>query len=203
MGPGGVLLVLSLLLLLEEEDDIIVIRFGRNLGEKEEVVAAADMNCTLVSLQEITLVEEEHSKAIKVTLVAAIATYQINPSCCCGCFFFFFFFHHSRHSCTLQTSSLKLLPDQRVNLLADLCSQSSNSLSLSLSLSLIAPYDLPLEHTDRNSSQMSSDRTKTRRCTVLLITNKTIRDSQKMGLSPVLKPLNPKPYSGLKPFEEN
>jgi hypothetical protein len=111
-----------------------MIRFGRNLGEKEEAVAAADMNCTLVSLQEITLVEEEHSKAIlKVALVAAIATYQINPSCC-GCFFFFF--HHSRDSCTLQTSSLKLLPDQRVDLLADLCSQSSNSLYLFLSLSL-------------------------------------------------------------------
>jgi len=136
-----------------------MIRFGRNLGEKEEAVAAADMNCTLVSLQEITLVEEEHSKAIlKVALVAAIATYQTNPSCCCC---FFFFFHHSRDSCTLQTSSLKLLPDQRVDLLADLCSQSSNSLSLFLSLSLIAPYDLPLEHTDRSSSQMSTDRTKT------------------------------------------
>jgi hypothetical protein len=111
-----------------------MIRFGRNLGEKEEAVAAADMNCTLVSLQEITLVEEEHSKAIlKVALVAAIATYQTNPSCCCC---FFFFFHHSRDSCTLQSSSLKLLPDQRVDLLADICSQSSNSLYLSLSLSL-------------------------------------------------------------------
>jgi hypothetical protein len=165
-----------------------MIRFGRNLGEKEEAVAAADMNCTLVSLQEITLVEEEHSKAIlKVALVAAIATYQTNPSCC-DCFFFFF--HHSRDSCTLQTSSLKLLPDQRVDLLADLCSQSSNSLSLSFSLSLIAPYDLPLEHTDRSSSQMSTDRTKTRRCPVLLINNKTIRLT-KNGFKPRVETLKP------------
>jgi hypothetical protein len=109
MGPGGALLVLSLLLLLEDEDDIIMIRFGRNLGEKEEAVAAADMHCTLVSLQEITLVEEEHSKAIKVALVAAMATYQINPSCC-GCFFFFFF-HHSRHSCHLTNFITKVIAE--------------------------------------------------------------------------------------------
>jgi hypothetical protein len=127
MGPGGALLVLSLLLLLlEDEDDIMMIRFGRNLGEKEEAVAAADMNCTLVSLQEITLVEEEHSKAIKVALVAAMATYQIKT--------------------TLQTSSLKLLPDHRVDLLADLCSQSSNSLCVFLSLSHCALRSAPRAH---------------------------------------------------------
>jgi hypothetical protein len=106
MGPGGALLVLSMLVLLEDEDDIIMIRFGRNLGEKEEAVAAADMNCRLVSLQEITLVEEEHSKAIKVALVAAMAAYQINPSCC---FFFVVFFHHSRHSCHLTNFLTKVI----------------------------------------------------------------------------------------------
>jgi hypothetical protein len=131
MGPGGALLMLSLVVVVEDEDDIIMVRFGRNLGEKEEAFAAAEMNCTLVSLQEITLVEEEHSKAIKIALVAAMATYQINPSSSSSS-------SSTIHVtlATLQTSSLKLLPDQRVDLLADLYSQSSNSLSLSLSLSL-------------------------------------------------------------------
>lgn len=51
MGPGGALLMLSLVVVVEDEDDIIMVRFGRNLGEKEEAFAAAEMNCTLVSLQ--------------------------------------------------------------------------------------------------------------------------------------------------------